>query len=75
MRLHGDWNINFILYMLNTEAVSGSSPMLGVAFNILALMLIWLIHLNCARKNIRLNKTNKTEQDVWSIVILKSFGL
>ena len=59
--LHRDWNINFILYMLNTEAVSGSSPMLGVAFNILALMLIWLIHLNCARKNIR---SNKTEQDV-----------
>ena len=72
MRLHGEWNINFILYMLNTEAVSGSSPMLGVAFNILSLMLIWLIHLNCAKKNIR---SNKTEQDVWSIVILKSFGL
>ena len=29
MRLHGEWNINFILYVLNTEAVSGSSPMLG----------------------------------------------
>ena len=72
MRLHGGWNINFILYMLNTEAVSGSSLMLGVAFNILALMLIWLIHLNSAKKKIR---SDKTEQDVWSIVILKSFGL
>ena len=53
MRLLREWNINFILHMLNTEAVSGSSPMLGVAFNILTLMLIWLIHLNCTKKNIR----------------------
>ena len=74
MRLHGEWDINFILYVLNSEAVSGSNHtcMLGVAFNILALMLIWLIHLNCAKKNIR---SDKTEQDVWSTVILKSFGL
>ena len=49
----------FTLYVMNTEAL---------AFNILALMLIWLIHLNCAKKNIR---SNKTKQDVWSIVILK----
>ena len=72
MRLHGGWNINFILHMWNTEVVSGSSSVLGVAFNILALMFIWLIHLNCEKKNIR---SDKTEQDVWSIVILKSFGL
>ena len=62
MRLHGEWNINFILhvYMLNTEAASGSSPMLCVTFNILVLLLIWLIYLNCAKKNIRLdNLQNK----------------